>query len=50
VYVARQQHGKNVAMATNARETTENFMCDPLNIKGKKAISSSQNFFFFSFK
>jgi hypothetical protein len=25
-------------------------MCDPLNIKGKKAISSSQNFFFFSFK
>jgi hypothetical protein len=49
--VARQQTGKHVLVAKNTRATIENcwkcFICCPCRIKGKQAISSSQNFLFY---
>jgi hypothetical protein len=50
--VARQRFGKNVTAATNTQEQqksywTHRLLYEPCRIKGKQAISSSQNFLFF---
>jgi hypothetical protein len=43
--VARQQHGKDV-LAAMKNCWRHRFLCGPCCVKGKQAISSSQNFVF----